>query len=201
MAFSLVEVSLALAIVAVAFVALIGLLPSGLSNFRAAMDTQTASEIFQRVVADAQETDFNLLLLQRPAGVAVQTGGLANQFSRLPYRYFDEQGSEVKVADPEAPTAVEAARIIYSVRIRISQPGNNDPGKHTDSYFTSLPGLKAARFNPRALAFLSIQIAKTRGIQNLNSLVDGDSFLISPLLAQKAALPLKTYSALIARNQ
>jgi uncharacterized protein (TIGR02598 family) len=60
--FSLVEVSLALVVVAVALVALLGLLPSGMSNFRTALDAQIAGEIFQRVVADAQETDFDTLI-------------------------------------------------------------------------------------------------------------------------------------------
>ena len=199
--FSIVEVSLALAIVGIAFVALLGLIPSGLSNFRAAMDTQTAGEIFQRVVADAQETDFASYLSSPPAGSVVETGGTGNQFSRLVYRYFDEQGGEVKVANPEAPAVAESERIMYSVRVRASHPGNADPSAHSDSFFTSLPGVNGVRWNPRALTFLSIQIVKTSGVRDLNSLVDGNSFLISPVSASKAGLPLKTYSAVIARNQ
>ena len=199
--FSIVEVSLALAIVAIAFVALLALIPPGLSNFRAAMDTQTASEIFQRVVADAQETDFDTLLAAPPLGSVVESGGTGNQFYRLAYRYFDDQGSEVKVGDAEAPSATEAQRIMYSVRVRGSRPGDANPGQHTDSYPTSLPGVKSPRFNPRALTFLSVQVAQTKGVRDLKSLVNGDSFLISPLSAAKGGLPLKTYSAIIARNQ
>lgn len=189
------EVSVALAILAVALVALMGLLPSGLNNFRAAMDAQTAGEIFQRVVADAQETDFDALLASK-----VQTGGRGAQFYRLPLRHFDNQGTEVKVADPDAPTAAEAAAILYTVRVRGSLPGDPDPGNHTENFATSLPGSAAPRFNPRGLTFLTIQIAGTGGTRQLAPLVEPESFLISPALAAKAAVQVRTYAASVARN-
>lgn len=193
--FSLVEVSVALAIVAVALVALMGLLPAGLNNFRAAMDAQTAGEIFQRVVADAQETDFDTLLASK-----VQTGGRGAQFYRLPLRHFDNQGTEVKTANPDAPTAAEAQAILYSVRVRGSLPGDPDPGNHSQDSATSLPGAAAPRFNPRGLTFLTIQIAGTGGTRQLAPMVDSESFLISPALAAKAAITVRTYAAIVARN-
>ncbi len=193
--FTLVEVSVALAIAAIALVALMGLLPAGLNNFRAAMDAQTAGEIFQRVVADAQETDFDTLL-----GSKVQTGGRGAQFYRLPLRHFDNQGTEVKTVNPEAPTALEAQSILYSVRVRGSLPGDPDPGNHSDDFATSLPGSSAPRFNPRGVTFLTIQVAGTGGARQLAPLVDSESFLLSPSLAAKAAVPVRTYSAIVARN-
>ena len=193
--FSLVEVSLAIAIVAISFIALLALIPPGMNNFRKAMDTQTATEIFQRVVADAQEADFDTL-----RGSASEKGGAGAQFYRLPLRYFDDQGNELKVADPDAPTAQESARIIYTVRVRGSQPGDADPGKHTEDYFTSLPGQGASRFNPRDLTFLSVQIATTRGTQKITGLIDASTFLINPAAAAKSGIALKTYAAVVARN-
>jgi uncharacterized protein (TIGR02598 family) len=77
--FSLVEVVLAIGVVAFAFVALFGLLPAGLSTFRQALDNSLGSQIVQRLVNEAQQTDF-------PTLIATPTG---------PLRYFDDQGNEV----------------------------------------------------------------------------------------------------------
>jgi len=195
--FTLVEISLALAIVAVALVALLGLMPSGLTNFRTAIDAQTAGEIFQRVVADAQETDFDTLI---QSGTSTEKGGTGSQFYRLPLRHFDNQGTEVKVANPDAPTSTEAANIIYTVRVRGSLPGNADPASHTADYPTSLPGSAAPRFNPRGLTFLTVQVAVTKGTRLVAPLVDSSTFLISPSLAAKAQMTVRTYVAIVARN-
>ena len=189
------EISLALAIVAIALVALLGLLPSGLTNFRAAMDAQTAGEIFQRVVADAQETDFDTLLASK-----AETGGPGAQFYRLPLRHFDNQGTEVKTVNPDSPTVTEAKDILYSVRVRGSMPGDPDPKNHSANFATSLPGSSAPRFNPRDLTFLTIQVAVTNGNRKLAPMVDSASFLISPALAAKSAMPVRTYAAIVARN-
>ena len=193
--FSLVEISLSLAIIAIALVALIGLLPSGLNNFRTAMDAQTAGEIFQRVAADAQETDFDALLAS-----GVENGGQGSQFYRLPLRHFDNQGTEVKVAKPDAPTVAEAQSILYTVRVRGSQPGDPNPGNQPSYFATSLPGVSAPRFDPRGLTFLTVQVAVTGGTKVIAPLVDATSFLISPALAAKAALPVRTYVAIVSRN-
>ena len=195
--FSLVEVSLALVVVAIALVALLGLLPSGMNNFRAAMDSQVAGEIFQRVVADAQETDFDTLI---KSGTDTEKGGDGSQFYRLPLRHFDNQGTEVKVTNPDLPTPTEAKSIIYTVRVRGSLPGDPDPGRHTATFATSLPGVAAPRFNPRGLTFLTVQIAATGGTRQLSSLVDSQTFLISPSLAAKSSLTVRNYVAVVARN-
>jgi len=199
--FSLVEVSLALVVVAVALVALLGLLPSGMSNFRTALDAQIAGEIFQRVVADAQETDFDTLI---KSGTDTEKGGANQQFYRLPLRHFDNQGTEVKVLDPNAPTLEEAKEILYTVRVRGSMPGDPDPGKHMPNFATSLPGIAAPRFNPRGLTFLTVQIALTSGkiawVVDPEKFLDKQTFLISPALTAKASLQLRSYVAVVARN-
>ncbi len=193
------EVSLALVVVAIALVALLGLLPSGMSNFRTALDAQIAGEIFQRVVADAQETDFDTLI---KSGTDTEKGGAGQQFYRLPLRHFDNQGTEAKVANANAPTPIEARDlgILYAVRVRGSLPGDPDPVKHTPDFATSLPGIAAPRFNPRGLTFLTVQIGVTSGTRALAPLVDSQTFLISPSLAAKSSLQLRTYVAVVARN-
>ncbi len=201
--FSLVEVSLALVVVAVALVALLGLLPSGMSNFRTALDAQIAGEIFQRVVADAQQTDFDALVYPEkliPPQSPLERGGADSQFYRLPLRHFDNQGTEVKVLVPDAPTPDEAKEILYTVRVRGSMPGDPNPDNHTSNFATSLPGIAAPRFNPRGLTFLTVQIALTSGKRQVAPLVDSQTFLISPALTAKASLQLRSYVAVVARN-
>src|SRR5436190_20884425 len=60
--FSLVEVVLAIGVVSFAFVTLFGLLPSGLTMFRKAMDISVGAQIFQKIVDDARQTDFSTLV-------------------------------------------------------------------------------------------------------------------------------------------
>lgn len=86
------------------------------------------------------------------------------------------------------------------MRVRLSKPGEANPAQHSDSHLTSLPGAGAARFNPRNLAFLAVQIAATHGNRKTADLVDTDTLLIDPAAALKAGLALKTYAAVVARN-
>lgn len=199
-AFSLVEISLAIAIVAFAFVALLGLLPPGMHNFRVAMDVQTSTEIYQRVIADAQETDFDTLVSQKNSpdfnGIAVEIGGNADQFYRLPWRYFDEQGQELKVQNPDLLTDAERANVVYAVHIRGSKPGAPDPAANKGN-FTSLPGVHSPRFYPRDLTILSVQVLASKG-RDMDALLQPNratTFLLAP-----SGLPERIYSSAVARN-
>lgn len=87
-AFSLVEVVLAIGIVSFAFVGLFGLLPAGLTVFRQAIDNSVGSQIVQRLVNEAQQTDFPVLTAAAPTK-----------------RYFDDQGNEVTSANESLYTA------------------------------------------------------------------------------------------------
>jgi uncharacterized protein (TIGR02598 family) len=89
--FSLVEVVLAIGIVGFAFVAMFGLLPVGLSTFRQAVDNSVGSQIVQRLINDAQQTDYPELIKISAA-----------QPSR---RYFDDQGNEVTSINDSIYTA------------------------------------------------------------------------------------------------
>ena len=57
--FSLPEVAMAIGIIAIAFVALIGLLPVGLNTFRAAIDESNETWIMQSMNSMIQTTDFS----------------------------------------------------------------------------------------------------------------------------------------------
>jgi len=102
-AFSLIEVALALGVVAVAFVPVAGLLPLGLQSYHQANDNSMQAEIFQRIVNELQQTDF---------------GSLTSSSNPPPYRYFDYQGNEVTASE----------QYIYQVNTRISSTTNLPEG-------------------------------------------------------------------------
>jgi uncharacterized protein (TIGR02598 family) len=103
-AFSLVEITLAIGIVAFAFVALLGLVPVGLGSFRQSLDTSVRSQIVQRIATEAQQTDFKLLQKLEDAN-----------------RYYDDEGTEVR---PD-----EKARSIYTVKIELPTKGQTIAGE------------------------------------------------------------------------
>lgn len=92
---------MAIGIVSFAFVGVLGLIPTGLNASRQAMDVSVGSQIAQRVINEAQQTDFSVL--------TSATG--TNP------RYFDEQGNEVTAADPH---------VIYWVNTQI-KPATSIP--------------------------------------------------------------------------
>lgn len=90
--FSLIEVVLALGIISIAFVPLMGLLPTGMASFRSSMDRSATVRIAERLGNEARQSDFD----------SVSTN--------LTDRYFDEQGNEVTastLAIYQARTKVE----------------------------------------------------------------------------------------------
>lgn len=93
-AFSLIEVVLAIGIVSFAFVGMFALLPAGMTIFRQAIDNSIGSQIVQRIVNEAQQTDF-------PALTAAP----------ITTRYFDDQGNELE------PTA--ANNSLYTAEVSV----------------------------------------------------------------------------------
>lgn len=198
--FSLVEVVLAVGVIAFAFVAILGLLPAGLTQFRQAMDTSIASQIAQRIIMDAQLSDFDVLTnsaagqtQQRQANSVayfrVRSYSATDKSNPLYIRYFDEQGNEV-VPQTITPSTAELARIVYHVNTRVvpapSLPGN-DPAAPVD-LGTSGAGV--------SLATILVQVAfnpsgKTLAIDNGTMLFD---------VTQNKNLPVRNYSAQIGRN-
>ena len=102
------EVTLAIGIVAFAFLAVFGLLPTGMTVFRQTMETSVGSEIAQRVINEAKQADFTALILGAT--------GAANETFRKPLRYFDVQGNELTAV---AGSTVAPAGAIYQVNTRI----------------------------------------------------------------------------------
>jgi hypothetical protein len=155
------------------------------------MDASTAAQIFQRVVSEAQETDFDVLIAGEDSA--------AEGFYLLPKRYFDDQGNEVKVEDTNAPTPQERSKIIYEVKVRGSKPGKRDPSQHGSEAFTSLPSSDGERYNPRDLTYLTIQIANNSEDREIE-LDSSDPDLWESSDGRGGKVPVYTYSAIIARN-
>lgn len=102
--FSLIEVVMAIGIVSFAFVAIFGLIPIGLTNFRNAMDVSLVSQIAQQVVSDVEQTGLSQL-----------------QSNNFPIRYFNDQG--VQVGDENnRPSASAMAQVIYQVKVSVQSP-------------------------------------------------------------------------------
>jgi hypothetical protein len=140
------------------------------------MDTSIGAQIFQRVVTDVEQMEFDTLLA---AG-----DGSGGDFFALPTRFFDDQGNEVG--------ATEAVRMVYQVRVRVARPGAATVKAGTVG-FTSLPAASAdARFAPRDAVFLTVQIAHNPQRRELP--VDNRS------LWAKQGASILTYSAVVTRN-
>ena len=106
--FSLVEVALALGIVAFAFVSLFGLLPVGLSTFRNAIDTTNESRIVQSFVSKVIATDFENLESK------------VDYASSQEIVYFDEEGALVDTS--VKPVASKKLLRIYAAKLFVEPP-------------------------------------------------------------------------------
>jgi uncharacterized protein (TIGR02598 family) len=104
-AFSLVEVVIALGVIAFAFVPMVGLLPLGLDVSRQAIDTTVAAQIAQQLNTEAQQTDFSRLPELAVASLAAPI-------------YFDDQGNKVSGA------ADAIYEVVFDITTTTELPGN-----------------------------------------------------------------------------
>ena len=113
-AFTLVEVTLSLGIFAFAITSIFGLLPLGLSSFRQAMDISVGSQICQRVINDAQQTDFSVL-----TSATGQNSASSNGNVKQPTRYFDNEGNEVPASNgaPSTNFLYEANTVVTPITV------------------------------------------------------------------------------------
>jgi uncharacterized protein (TIGR02598 family) len=106
--FSLVEIALAVGVIAFAFVALFGMLPLGLQTFRDAIDTNNEARIVQMFVSKVLATDFKNLKTTVDFGA---TGEVA---------YFDEEGTQIDTSTN--PIASRASSRIYEAKVFVDDP-------------------------------------------------------------------------------
>lgn len=107
MAFSLIEVVMALGIVSVAFVALLGMLPVGLNTLTDSIDASVGSQICQAVVTQARQAKFS---------------DLKTEFSGVDLK-FDEQGKLTQ----------SNAKKIYNVTVNVAYSDGLRPGVTPDT--------------------------------------------------------------------
>lgn len=113
--FSLVEVTLAIGIIAFAFVALFGLLPTGMTTFRAAVDSTNDTSMMQDLSSMVQVTAW-----KEVDGLAEDKGG--------DIYYFDEEGRRTDSKQHEGKPEVIGRRL-YQAKLIIEpflQPGGTD---------------------------------------------------------------------------
>ena len=116
-AFSLIEVTLAIGIIAFAFVALFSLLPIGLQTMRQSIDTASEAWIMQSLNSMVQTTEWEKIYPVSSDGITGDT------------YFFDE---EARLTDTEKNPSADAAvkvRRLYAVRLFITplqQPGTSD---------------------------------------------------------------------------
>lgn len=90
--YSLVEVMVAVGIVSFGIIAMVSMMPSGLSTFRNSMDRSISSQIAQRIVSEERQKNFDNI-----------TAGAT-------YQYFTDEGDK---------TTLGAANQIYVARVDI----------------------------------------------------------------------------------
>lgn len=137
--FTLVEMVISLGIVGFAFTAIVGLLPFGLQNFRAAMDTTLQTQMAQSLVGKAGQSSY------------ADLAQLAGQSF-----YFDDNGSLVGASDPaktyEAVIQVEKQTVLPSdsgyrnsnlarVTITFSQKGSSGSLRPVGSFATYIASM------------------------------------------------------------
>ncbi len=200
--FSLVEVALAIGIVAFAFVALMSLLPAGLTTFRRALDVSICSQIAQRIVSEAQQVDFDVLTDKNnlPASAA----GKEHSFRmRRPgttetwVRYFDEQGNEIVPTKPPTLSPEENLKVIYAVNVRVI------PRVNLPTLKEGFPVARAAKETGN-LALVTVQVARNPSGVELDVSKGGVDNPLEPernLWMPKGGVDIFTYSAYIGKNQ
>ena len=125
-AFSLVEVSLSLAIIGIAFTVIIGMLPVGLRQARAATDTTNEARILSGMTAILHATDYEALTTSL-------TGKL---------HYFDADGGFLETAPPQSNTSArkleyEDAHVYQAMFLFSKQPMPGVSGNQYDDVSVS----------------------------------------------------------------
>ena len=115
--FSLIEVTLAIAIVAFAFIALIGLLPAGMAVFNQTMDSTNEMRISSDITALLQASEYNKI----PTNPDI----VKNIF------YFDVDGALVDTDNRQVPEKVDER--VYAARVYVDQ--QNIPAAGITTYF------------------------------------------------------------------
>ena len=202
--FTLIEVAIAVGILAVALVALLGLLPGGMSTFRKAMDTSITAQIAQRILLDMQQADFDQVNDEPTSGTdtvspyytfTAPKRALAS--GDLQFRWFDEQGGELIPQNNGGLSLSPNQKIalVYQVNIRV-MPTASEPAKaDTIKGSVALVTVQVAR-NPTKRTIPVFHSSESDPTIAYRNLFDPTSDVV-----KKKGVQIFTYSALIGKNQ
>lgn len=110
-AFSLIEVTIAMAIAAVAVVSLLGLIPAGMNTMRDAGDEAIMARIHQQILNELQVADFDTL---------------DTSYDKLEV-YYDAQGEELGDNRGSGSPKKGSFEHIYSARVSVPKQGDMLP--------------------------------------------------------------------------
>ena len=152
--FSLVEVTLAVAIAALALITLLGLLPQGLEMSRKTSQLTNNSNILEQIIRDLENTQYSTL----PAAKV--------------RRYFNDQGSEVQQGDENITFVAEidpeqlAFLPLADAQMNYANAFNNNRGNLRRVVIrvatTSSPDFQFGENNRVSYSIFNHLIAKTR---------------------------------------
>ncbi len=184
--FSLIEVSLALAVMGFAFVGILGLMSNGLSTYHDSIDATVSAQLAQRAIHDAQQADFNTLvdakgIAGRPADPSFSFR--APSVSAPAFRYFDAEGNEIVPQSTAQLSESERLRATYQVNVRVRP-------------YADLPRPVLAK-TPQ-LAQLTVQVIHLHG-NAIGDVETADG--ANQNLLKTRGVPVYTYATLVARNE
>ena len=171
--FSLIEVTLAIAIVAFAFIALIGLLPAGMNVFTQTMDSTNEMRITSYLTSMMQATDYDKL---NDNSFAADTyyfdvdGGFLDSEKNQNSKYVDKRIYAARVLFEKQNVPVAGGGDFYD-RTKVALRGLVLVGKYNDTVRGYLSGLttadQAVRTIPskHKIRIFPMVISKTDGIQ------------------------------------
>ena len=170
-AFSLVEVTLAIAIIATAFIALLGLIPAGLQIFRTTVDATNITRITTDMTSMLQAAEYSKLTelnKDYPLFYYDADGGFLDSDKKVVAAYEEERVYAVRVLLVDQNVTLTAANEQLYDKVKSSQKALVVVGKYTDPSKQFLRGLNSAvdiaAMPPNArYKVLPILIAKTDG--------------------------------------
>lgn len=196
--FTLVEVSIAVGILAVALVALLGLMPAGMTNFRKAMDISTTAQIAQRILLDMQQADFDQIVDTPASGkddISPYYTFTAPKRGTQQFRFFDEQGVELISTNGmnTGLSTTQKTALVYQVLVRVMPTASEPVDSNVIKGAVALVTVQVAR-NPNNRTLKVFRAQPSDPTVPHRNLFDPDP-------KANPGLQVFTYSALIGKNQ
>ncbi len=171
--FSLVEVTIAMAIAAVSIVTILGMIPQGMQTMRDAGDQAIMGRIHQGILSEIQLTPFG-------KGTGTE---LIDSFNGQ-QRFYDDQGERLM------PNERASLRHIYSARIHIPQTGGVLPQSVGGSGYAGLK-MGGAAANPN-LRTVIVEVAAVGGRDSQASPFNWDD--------QRNRAIIRTYQTMVVKT-